>query len=247
MKMSARQYGQLKAHVIDLSPGEKPQALVILCHGFGAPGTDLVGLAGEIADQLPSPDMRVRFVFPEAPLDLADHGMWGARAWWHIDMAALQRAMSRGEPRVLAQDEPAGLAPARRALLQLIESALAEAQLPWSRLALGGFSQGAMLTTDVALRADEAPGRLFVCSGTLLAENVWRRFAPRREGLRALMAHGTSDPILPFAGAEALRDILLANRWQVLFLPFHGGHTISGAMLEAMASEIATLARTDAT
>src|SRR5262245_63343004 len=88
--------------------------LVVLLHGFGAPGEDLVPL-WRVLD-VPS---AVRFVFPAAPL-LIDP-IWGGRAWWPIDMERLQRAMLRGETRILADDVPAGLAPARERLDALLD------------------------------------------------------------------------------------------------------------------------------
>ena len=88
--------------------------LVILLHGYGAPGTDLVGLWRMIPTQQP-----VRFAFPAAPLKL-DMGFGDARAWWQIDMIEYQTALMRGEERNLAGQTPDVL-PARRSTLdQLI-------------------------------------------------------------------------------------------------------------------------------
>ncbi len=54
--------------------------LVVLMHGFGAPGTDLVDLWRVL--NVPS---STRFAFPEAPHEIP--GMFGARAWWMLDLA----------------------------------------------------------------------------------------------------------------------------------------------------------------
>jgi phospholipase/carboxylesterase len=242
MQRRAARYGTLDAQVLDSHPGAPPEALVVLCHGFGAPGTDLVGLGPELAVHPALAEKPVRFLFPAAPLDLSAYGMWGARAWWEIDMVALQRAMARGEPRVLAGEEPEGLGPARRALTQLLLLATAEANLPLSKVALGGFSQGAMLATDTALRLEEAVGAVLIASGTLLAEASWRRLAPARGGMQALLGHGDADPILPFAGSEALRELLSESGWHVRFVPFSGGHTIPRALVGAMAETIGDVA-----
>jgi phospholipase/carboxylesterase len=239
MHATVRPFGpQLRATVLDTNAAAAPTRLVVLCHGFGAPGDDLVPLAEELVRAAPSPLPPTRFIFPEAPLDLSRFGMWGARAWWMIDMAALQRAMERGEPRLLAHTEPEGLPAARKALLAGLDAVLREAGLPTSRLTLGGFSQGAMLATDVALRLEEAPAQLAVLSGTLVAESQWRALAPTRRGLPTLVAHGREDAILPFAGAEALRDVLTEAGLAVTFLPFHGGHTIDRATLTALAASL---------
>lgn len=242
MQRRAARYGTLDAYVLDTHPDAPPEALVVLCHGFGAPGTDLVGLGPELAAHPALATTPLRFVFPAAPLDLGAYGMWGARAWWEIDMVALQRAMARGEARVLAGEEPDGLGPARRALTQLLQLATTEARLPLSKVALGGFSQGAMLATDTALRLEEAVGAVLIASGTLLAESTWRRLAPSRSGMHALIGHGDADPILPLAGSEALRQLLSESGWNVRFLPFSGGHTIPRALLGAMAETIGDVA-----
>ena len=85
----------------------KPPLTVVLMHGFGAPGDDLVGLAAGL--DVPA---GTRFVFPEAPLAMpAAYG--NARAWWMIDMVALQRAMMRGEMRDLTHEVPVGMAERR--------------------------------------------------------------------------------------------------------------------------------------
>src|SRR6185503_7795958 len=78
--------------------------LVVLFHGFGAPGDDLVPLWRQLA--VPS---AIRFAFPEAPLDLSG----GARAWWMIDMERLERALRTGALRDMSNETPAGLLEAR--------------------------------------------------------------------------------------------------------------------------------------
>ncbi len=77
-----------------------------------------------------------------------------------------------------------------------------------SKLVIGGFSQGAMLATDVALRSDIPLAGLCLFSGTLIAEQEWVVSAPNRRGLRVSLSHGQSDAILPFTAAERLRDFL---------------------------------------
>lgn len=235
MKQIQTQLGTLDAVLVDdLDDGGRPDLAVILCHGFGAPATDLVGLGAELLRVEPTLRGRVRFVFPGAPLSLDALGMWGGRAWWHLDMAKIEAAMASGEIRDLRDDQPAGLPAARRALMGLIEAVLRQTGLPMSKVVLGGFSQGAMLTTDVALRLEEAPAALVVMSGTLLSESEWRKRAPTRRGLKVLQSHGTLDPLLPFAAAEWLRDLMVDAGMDVTFLPFQGPHTIPMEMLRQL-------------
>ena len=198
---------------------------MILCHGFGAPGDDLVGLAPELVREVPA--LRdVRFYFPAAPLTL--EGGWGdSRAWWLIDMGAIQRLQhDQAAQREFRKIEPEGLPAARRAMLALVQQVAAETGLPMRKIMLGGFSQGAMLASDVALRLEEAPGALVVLSGTLLIEDVWRTRAKARAGLPVFQSHGRQDPILPYRAAEWLKELFLEAGMQHEFVPFDGGHTI---------------------
>ena len=236
MKSETRTIGALECRVVDTSDGDTPEAVVILCHGYGAPGQDLVPLSTEICALAPEIAGRVRFVFPAAPLTLPSFGFFDARAWWHIDVGRYERAMADGDLSDLQAQEPPGMEESRAKLLSVVEAVRAETGLPMNRLVLGGFSQGAMLATDVTLRLDEAPAALAILSGTLLCAETWRELAPRRAGLQVLQSHGHADPLLPFVAAENLRDMLSDAGLEVAFLPFHSTHTITHEVVASLAA-----------
>lgn len=204
-----------------------PTAAIILCHGFGAPGDDLVGLAPELVRASPAL-ASVRFYFPAAPLELGGFGFGDARAWWLIDLGQLQRLQTQGPEAVreFRKVEPDGLPAARRALHALVQEVANQTGLPMQRVVLGGFSQGAMLATDVALRLEEAPGALVILSGTLLLEDAWRAKAKARGGLPVFQSHGRQDPLLAYGAAEDLRALWEEAGATLEFVPFDGGHTI---------------------
>jgi phospholipase/carboxylesterase len=204
--------------------------LVVLMHGFGAPGEDLVPLARVL--DVPR---EVRFAFPEAPLDLGPEAM-GGRAWWWIDMERIARAAMTGQPIDRSQEVPEGLPEARASVIEMLGE-LGRSLSP-SHLVIGGFSQGAMLACDVALRTDMSLAGLLLLSGTLIAEAEWAPLAPARRGLRTLVSHGQSDPILPFGAAERLRDFLRGAGLDVSWIPFRGGHEIPPAVLDGAAKLI---------
>ena len=216
----------------------RPMAMV-LCHGFGAPGDDLVGLA----DAIDAPPGTV-MVFPEALhslQDLVQQPFYAdARAWWLIDFARLERAISRGELRDLSGDVPEGLAEARAALGAMLDELAKEE--PSRRLVLGGFSQGAMLSLDLALRepAREVAG-LVLLSGTMIAEAEWSPLMAARSGTPLFQSHGDSDPKLPFAIAGRLRDALRKSGLEVTFEPFAGPHTIPPRALQRLGEWLCAL------
>src|SRR4029453_15428783 len=142
-----------------------------------------------------------------APLDLAGQGMAGGKAWWHVD---LERLIHRRTPELLDQFRrgcPVGLPEARERLVALLGEAGKHFGLTADRFVLGGFSQGAMLSTDVALRLKKSPAGLCILSGALTNEDEWRRLARERGPLTVLQSHGKYDSILPFPMGAALRDL----------------------------------------
>ncbi len=211
--------------------------VVVLLHGFGAPGTDLVPLWRELA--VPA---ETRFVFPEAPLELEFEGgleLGDARAWWLIDMQKLEAAVLGGELRDLTRDVPEGMSDARALVSDMLDAVERELHVDGSRVVLGGFSQGAMLALDIALRTERKLAGLVLLSGTLLAEDEWLPLMPRRAGLPVLQSHGRMDPLLPFSIAEMLRDRLTTAGLAVRFVAFNGGHEISGSVLDELGRFVA--------
>ncbi len=223
-----------------LEPSAEVRGLVVLCHGFGAPGTDLVGLAPELNRMRPELAANVAWAFPEAPLTPPELAGFGGRAWWKLDTGRIEQLMRAGRLRDLANDRPEGLAPARRKLRATLDALLLRYGLSTSQMVIGGFSQGAMLTTETALRLEEPPAALITLSGTLLNMEEWTKLAPRRAGLRVLQTHGRSDPLLPFFGAEALRDMLVAAGLEVDFRAFDGEHTIAPVVMHALAETLSS-------
>ncbi|TSA01087.1 MAG: hypothetical protein D4R81_06750 [Nitrospiraceae bacterium] len=202
--------------------------LVLLLHGFGAPGNDLVPLA----DALNVP-VGTRFVFPEGPLSLS-FGPRDARAWWLIDMARIAADQAAGRPRDLSQDIPKGLAPAREAMLVFLKEVERKLGADPRKTILGGFSQGAMLSCDAMLHTDRPYAGLVQLSGNVLAQPLWGPLMPKRKGLPVFQSHGTQDEILPYVGAERLRDALIHAGLSVEWQSFRGGHEIPRSVLQRL-------------
>jgi len=203
--------------------------LVVLLHGYGAPGDDLVGLYRVL--RVPR---EVRFAFPEAPLCLPELASYGGRAWWPIDMAALQRAATTGRPRDRSLESPAGLPAAHAQIVQVLDGLEAELSVPTGALLLGGFSQGAMLACDVALRTPRALAGLILLSTTLLSRPEWQPLMAARAGLPVLQTHGRSDSLLPHDRAIELRDLLLEAGLKVKWHDFPGAHEVPSSVLSAL-------------
>ncbi|MFZ5897416.1 MAG: alpha/beta hydrolase [Myxococcota bacterium] len=203
--------------------------VVVLLHGFGAPGTDLLPLGAEIPVE-----GGVRFVFPMAPhiVDPYSPPDLAGRAWWMIDIAALQVAVMTRQYADLVERKPDGIDAAREKLEAFLEAMQLELAVSSDRCVLGGFSQGAMLATDTLLRGSKRYAGLLVLSGTLLTRGEWKALLPAQRGLPVLQSHGRADPILPIELAAELREMFVAAGLDVDWVEFNGGHGIPQRVLE---------------
>jgi phospholipase/carboxylesterase len=228
--------GPLRARIVRREAAVKPGRTVVLFHGFGAPGDDLVGL-----ETLLDRAAGATFVFPEALHDLAELAgpfYGGARAWWMIDLARLEHAMRTGAVRDMTKEIPKGLAEARSAVFAMLAE-LPGHGVPTGDLVLGGFSQGAMLALDVALHGAMPLAGLALLSGTYIAESEWAPKMAGRAGTRVFQSHGRADPLLPYSVAETLRDALTTAGLDVEFRAFEGGHGIPEPTLRQLSAWLA--------
>ncbi len=185
-------------------------AVVILLHGWGARGDDLVPLARRLAKDRP-----VRFVMPQAPR--AREG--GGRAWF--------------DPRA-GQETAAQVAFARARLVELVKRIEAQG-VPRSRIVVAGFSQGAIMSLDLAIHGTQVAG-VGVLSGTRLP--IWGSLTAMK-GTPVLVTHGEADRVLPFDAAQKLAEELVAAGARVTWRPFDGGHRIPPAVVAALDAFIA--------
>lgn len=239
IKPQRRIIGQLECIVVDGGPA--PKNFVVVCHGYGANQEDLAPLSLEWISLLGDQSIDYRFIFPNAPHSLAELGMPFGRAWWPINMARLAEMVQASAFDELHQHEPPGIDLARSALSDLISQACAELGCKDGHYGLGGFSQGAMLSMDVALRGEVVPPSVLLqFSGTMICQDAWSAVVgDRLKQTSVFQSHGTLDPILPFSSAECVKEMLKDSDVKVEFHSFDGPHTIdtesiskSGRMLK---------------
>ncbi len=222
--------GGLKVRLVGGSDGHGggDGPVVMLLHGFGAPGDDLVPLS-EVIDV----PRGTRWLFPEAPLSL-NMGLGDSRAWWIIDFARIQADREAGRIRDLSVEIPQGLALARERMLTFLKELPRQFPINYARTVIGGFSQGAMLTCDAMLHTDYPFAGLVQLSGNLLAQAVWAPLMSKRKALPVFQSHGGQDDILPHVGAERLRDALNQAGLLIEWHGFRGGHEIPEVVLQRL-------------
>jgi len=149
-------------------------------------------------------------------------------------MARITADQAAGRIRDLSNEIPKGLAPIRETMLAFLKEVEFKFGADPRKTILGGFSQGAMLSCDVMLHSDRSYAGLVQLSGNVLARPLWGPLMPKRKGLPVFQSHGTQDEILPYVGAERLRDTLLHAGLSVEWHSFRGGHEIPRSVLQRL-------------
>lgn len=205
--------------VIEVEAPEQSEAIVIL-HGYGADAKDLAPLAGELALSPPR-----HWYFLNAPLQLDGPVMMEGRMWFPIDMMELQAAIQQRRFReYFNQDIPAGFEKA----LSDVEKFLDVISSKHEKITLGGFSQGAMVAGQVALRSKASIQKLLLFSTTFAGEKLWEEAFEQNEfNFKVFQSHGLEDPVLPVEEARRLAAFLKDKGLELEYHEFSGGHEIS--------------------
>ncbi|WP_395646163.1 alpha/beta hydrolase [Terricaulis sp.] len=198
--------------------GGKPDALVVLLHGYGSNGNDLISLAPYWAKVLPG----AAFAAPNGiePVPQAP----GGYQWF---------AISNLDPHLME----AGARSAAPSIERFIDKELERHGLDDARLALVGFSQGTMMALQVGLRRAKQPAAVLGYSGVLVGARTLKEQMTVKPPI--LLIHGDRDPTIPipamFDSAEALAASGHGAQWHISYGVPHSigpdGLELGGAFL----------------
>jgi phospholipase/carboxylesterase len=190
----------LESVEVETGSGSGPaDASVVWMHGLGADGHDFESIVPHLG--LPA-TLRVRFVFPHAPMIPVSLNMGMVmRAWYDLRGASLER---------IEHDEP-GVRRSARQVEALLRREDARG-VPASRTVLAGFSQGGAMALHVGLRHPEKlAGIVALSSFLVLADKLEAEASDANRATPVLVCHGTQDPMVPermgSASAERLRRL----------------------------------------
>lgn len=155
---------------------KKPEKVVLMLHGVGSNGQDLIGLAPYLAPSVPN----ALFLSPDAP---EPYDMAGFGHQWFSLREYTAEAMLRG----IEKTEPV--------LNQYIDAILEDLELKDSDLALVGFSQGTMMSLYTAPRRKSKIAGVMGYSGALLGGEMLA--APSMQKMPVCLIHGDADEVLP--------------------------------------------------
>ncbi len=190
---------------------------VFLMHGYGASMYDLYDLysvieMGESCD----------WYFPHGHLALG--GQFGALAasWFPIDMVELERCMSQGIHRNFEDI----YTPEFNDAVEILKTFVLEISEKYESISIGGFSQGAMLSSHLMNHVGTKLNSVFLFSGNLIGKKELLKSIDQNLSFNIFQSHGIQDPVLGFEGAEKLKNLLLDHNKKIKFESFKGGHEI---------------------
>ena len=201
------------------APPSSGQPFVVLLHGHGAPGHDLVGLATELYAAVPDASFAVL---------AGPHGAGGGRTWIPNFRVDTREA-------VVAKYEELIGATSNKVWARIDEAR--KAGVECADIVIAGFSLGGRIAAEVALRGPEdcALGGLVVMGGGGITE-VQLPAAEGHERMRVLVAHGRKDNVVPYSvGKSTARHFSEAGH-DTTILSFDGGHQIAPAVREGLAA-----------
>ncbi len=167
--------------------GASPKQIVLLLHGYGSNGADLISLAPHWQRLLPD----ALFLAPNAPQSLGSPAT--AYQWWPLIAFT---------PQALAS----GAASAAPAIAAFIDRKLGQYGLADADLAIVGFSQGTMMALHVGLRRPQPVAAIVGYSGMLTGAHELPHLPITKPPV--LLVHGSADPIVPVAALHAAQSAL---------------------------------------
>ena len=201
---------------IELETGPNPTAAVIWMHGLGADGNDFVPIVNEL-DLSGAPP--IRFVFPHAPkIPVTINNGYVMRAWYDIAFGDLEGNTKRADEKGVRQSQ------AQIGALIARENAR---KIPRKNIVLAGFSQGGAISLQTGLRYPEALAGVMALSCYLpCADSFALEAVPANAKTPLLIAHGTEDPVVPYAMGTHSRDTLTKAGYPVEWREYPMPHSV---------------------
>ncbi len=165
--------------------GEKPKRAVIILHGVGADGENMMGIVPHLADAVED----CYFICPNGSEQYEDgsmsvNGSYGYQ-WFSL--------WDRSYPQLKA-----GVEVASDNLKNFIDEVKERFNLNYSDIVLAGFSQGCMTALHTALRMGEGKqlAGMMGFSGGMIANQLEEAEITSKP--KVCLVHGEADPVVPF-------------------------------------------------
>lgn len=217
-------------------PGDSEAPTILFCHGYGASADHLTFFP----DTCRFEGFRPTWIFPDG-IEKLSYGLGGC-AWFPLDLPLFQSLVDNPE---VTKDSRAryqkllnvDFERPRSALENLIE----DLNLDRKSLIIGGFSQGAMITTHLILNTITPFMGALICSGAMIFDKGWETQIHSCPKTPYLQSHGYHDGIIAYCLGEELHW-LLTGGLQGELISFQGKHEIPSAVIKKIQKQVSVWA-----
>ena len=185
---------------------DKIYGLIILLHGYGSHMGDLAGLAPAIDEE------NYIYLCPNAPIEMnVGFGQKGY-AWYPISPGT--------------DPDSDSLSESVEHLNDTIESVIEKYPIDESRVFIGGFSQGGMMTMHAGLTQ---PGKYlgaFILSSRILMKEEFENKINETEKIPIFMSHGLTDTVISIKDGRSTKELLKSYGYEVEYREYDMAHQI---------------------
>ena len=180
---------------------------IILLHGYGSNEEDLFSFATELPEEY-------YVISARAPYDM----MYGAYAWYAINFDADENKFSDLDQARSSRD----------LIVEFIDECVSKYAIDAEKVTLIGFSQGAILSSAVALSYPEKVNRVVALSGYLNTEIATEDYLKNNiTKVKFFVSHGTVDQVIPVDWARKTKPVLENLGIDVVYKEYPIGHGVS--------------------
>lgn len=210
---------------IEVEPSQTAKASIIWLHGLGADGHDFEAIVPQLRI---SPELAIRFIFPNAPIRaITINNGYRMSGWYDITGNDFR-----------AREDIEGIQQSADSIAALIKREN-ERGVPTHKIIVAGFSQGAAIALHTGLRYPETLAGILALSGYLpLAHTLPTEASAANRKTSIMMAHGQFDPMVQLKWAEHSRDYLLHLNYTVSWHTYPMEHAVCGEEILQIANWI---------
>lgn len=176
---------------VSFLPHHTTASAVILLHGYGSNGADLINLAPRFFHTL----LKTAFFAPNAPRQIDQNGF----EWFSLNDFSCIETNPVAYTRLLKQRATQQVP----AVIEYLTFVSNTCHIPFSRIVLGGFSQGGLMAFLTAYSLQKPLAGIMGLSAVPLTEKIATTL-----NLPVLLTHGTADSTIPIKGAEYTKQTL---------------------------------------
>ena len=184
----------LNTTILEPASKRKAKNAVILCHGYGGDGKDISILASYWKTYLPD----TIFICPDAPEQCAASP--SGFQWFDL--------MDQTSEQVLSKSLVAEIK-----LNKLIDEVKDKNNLSANQIAIGGFSQGCMISLQTGIKRKDTINSIIGYSGRIIdTEHLGKNIISRPN---IILMHGDLDKVVPIDGLLEAKNFIIENDYTI--------------------------------